>query len=77
MSGYSDFTAAQRAAFVYGAGAAARGERDARMSQAEAFCNGNDAIAERYDGPDGYIAFHANARSELDALVDIAYGVTT
>ena len=36
MSGYSDFTAAQRAAFVYGAGAAARGERDARMSQAEA-----------------------------------------
>jgi len=42
-----------------------------------AFCNGNDAIAERFDGPDGYIAFHANARSELDALVDIAYGVTT
>ena len=74
---YNDYTNAQRRAVSYAVNAAERGEHEARMSQAEAFCNGNDDIAERYDGPSGYIAHHADARRELMALLDLAYGVTS
>lgn len=67
------FSDAQRNALCYALNRAEDGEATARMRQAESFCNGNDDIAERYDGPAGHIARHANARRELDGLCEIAF----
>ena len=67
------FTDAQRNALCYALNRAEDGEATARMHQAESFCNGNDDIADNYDGPAGHIARHANARRELDALVTAAF----
>lgn len=69
MSAVYEFTEPSRDALVYGVCRAEDGEAHARMSQAEAFCNGNDDIADSYDGPDGHIARHVNARRELLALL--------
>jgi hypothetical protein len=69
MSAAYTFTEPSRDALAYGVCRAEDGEAQARMRQAEAFCNGNDDAAEAYDGPDGYIARHVNARRELLALL--------
>lgn len=55
-------------ALSYGIVAAELGEAKARMRQAEAFCRGHDEIAASYDGPDGHIARHVNARRTLQEL---------
>lgn len=62
-------------ALCYGIIAAENGEADARMKRAIAFCNGNDDVAEFYDGPHG-IARHVNARRRLDELARTAARVT-
>lgn len=76
MSAAVEFTDDTVNALAYAVCRAEEGEAAARMRQVEAFCNGNDDTAERYDGPDGFIARHVNARRELLALLRHATDVT-
>jgi len=76
MSGTVEFTDDTLSALAYGVCRAEDGEAAARMRQAQAFCRGDDITAEKYDGPNGLVARHVNARRELTALLGHATRVT-
>lgn len=55
MTGHT-FTDAQRHALYRAELLIERDLQRSRMNQATAFCNGNDRVARKYDGPDGLLA---------------------
>lgn len=68
------FTDDQRTALIAAKRMAEDEERSLRMDQAEAFCLGQDGIAERFDV---HVAKSARTRRTLNELTDIAYGIPT
>lgn len=69
---YEQFTDDQRTALISAERMAEDEERSLRMDQTEAFCLGQDGIAERYDV---HVAKSARTRRTLNELTDIAYGI--
>lgn len=68
-----DFTDADRSALCFGANQAEESVRFRRMIQCDAFCNGNDETAARYDGPDGLVASAERHLAAFERMIEMAF----
>lgn len=75
MSARHGFTDDERAALIFGLMRAEDTVARRRMIQCEAFCRGDDAVAAKYDGPDGMIAAAERHRAAFDSMSKRAYGI--